>query len=460
MSTSIKEQDKDILEIATALVGGSITLFIGTGFSMFMTEGKAPSWIQLLIKCVEKLDNQELAELLFSEDAEGRLECKFELTIAAQIIENEYKANNMNLRETICEIISNTINEETINSDHIETVKDFLLTYPNINVVTTNYDDIISKHILPKVSKVYVEGAILPRFSEIKNIYHIHGSIEVPDSLVVTQDDYFKFQHRESYISRKFYTLLQETTTVIIGYSLNDFNLSRILNESKYTKSENLKRNDIFYISYTNVDDVYKEYYYATYGIKVIDNISLDRFFRKIKIQSKLANKIVDGVNKIEEIISGRRVYTDQFLKLNNAFDIILSRVFMAAYELSDPKVVELFVSILEKKKELTREDGAWDQYSHLAKWLIDFAVVFEGIEDEPKERYLKLVDYSFNRMSKETYGGYSWEAYQIWASNWDRIPLLMKKKIINMADDTSYHRITKVPKLIEKFKTTLNISN
>ncbi|GAB6179793.1 hypothetical protein JCM14036_11120 [Desulfotomaculum defluvii] len=43
----IRLKETEILEIATSLVGGALTLFIGTGFSKHMTNDRAPSWSKM-----------------------------------------------------------------------------------------------------------------------------------------------------------------------------------------------------------------------------------------------------------------------------------------------------------------------------------------------------------------------------------------------------------------------------
>src|SRR5699024_4204935 len=97
------------------------------------------------------------------------------------------------------------------------------------------------------------------------NIYHVHGSIEQPESIVLTIDDYFNFQHKENYFSKKLYTLLQETTVAVIGYSRSDFNLNKVFNEVRNTRTESLRKTDIYYITRTSIDQILKRYYFTSY---------------------------------------------------------------------------------------------------------------------------------------------------------------------------------------------------
>ncbi len=155
--------------------------------------------------------------------------------------------------------------------------------------------------------------------------------------MILTQDDYFRFQHKESYVSRKLFTLLQETTTVILGYSLQDFNLNRILNEAKYSKGDR-KRSDIFYVSRESVDELSKRYYFSTFGIQVLDDLEIDEFIAAVEDTMEEAKAIVEGAKRLPNIISGDKEYTNDFLKLSRSFMNILMRLQAGGYNMTDKK--------------------------------------------------------------------------------------------------------------------------
>lgn len=363
------EREQILLEIATALIGGSSTFFLGTGFSKFLTNDKAPSWLTLLAECAEKLAT-EIAKKLF-EYKRGRVTgCKYELTICAQILEEQFRLAKKDIRKTVSRLIRRYTSQRYLDSDKAKRVKDFFALFPRLNIITTNYDEIVSSHLVPE-SRVYVEGALLPKITDIKAIYHVHGSVTNPKTLILTQDDYFRFQHKESYVSRKLFTLLQETTTVILGYSLQDFNLNRILNEAKYSKGDR-KRSDIFYVSRNSVDELSKRYYFSTFGIQVLDDLEFDEFIAAVEDTMEEAKTIVKGARRLPNIISGDKEYTDEFLKLGRSFTNILMRLQAGGYNIIDKNVQDLLISVLKRKQGFTQASGAWSQYTHLAEWLIE----------------------------------------------------------------------------------------
>lgn len=88
----------------------------------------------------------------------------------------------------------------------------------------------------------------------------------------------------------------------------------------------------------------------------------------------------------------------------------------------NDTKLQNILIGVIEKKKSFTKENGAWNQYTHLAEWLIEIAAYINIKGTTIEERYLELAEYSYRTMSKVLYIGYSWEAYKKWKYNWKNI--------------------------------------
>src|SRR5690554_2146867 len=106
----------DYIDISTSLHTNSLTLFVGTGFSKYITNGKAPNWLELLVEATTAIDKDDkLLNQLFNSDSSGKVkEAKYDLTICAQILENEYIKKRKNIKEKIALIIKSFINEKTI----------------------------------------------------------------------------------------------------------------------------------------------------------------------------------------------------------------------------------------------------------------------------------------------------------------------------------------------------------
>ena len=89
-------------------------------------------------------------------------------------------------------------------------------------------------------------------------------------------------------------------------------------------------------------------------------------------------------------------------------------------------------MDIFDKKKSLTGEGGAWNQYRDLANWLTYFLISIDISNFHNKEGFLKIVFHSFETMSEKLSLGYSWEAYSIWRKQWGDI-LEKNKDLISL---------------------------
>jgi hypothetical protein len=427
----------DYLDIATSLHTNSLTLFVGTGFSKYMTNGNAPNWLELLVECTKVIDNDDkLLNQLFNTDSSGNVkEAIYDLTICAQILESEYLRKRKNIKEQITKIIKARINEKTIDKEKLKQLQTFFSAHPNINIVTTNYDTIFSDFVIPITSRIVIEGSIIPRLNSGQNIYHIHGSVNRPESLILTINDYYNFQNSNNYFSRKFFTLLQETTVAILGYSLGDFNLNSILNEVKKSKKESFRRTDLYYVTRDTIQDVIENFYSVTYGIKVIQNMQTDLFFEKVDSKYEKAKELIDTVENLKDVMAGTHYYTDEFLKLKVSLTTILLQSASLGIESKDNVFIKTLMSLLDKKRQFTREDNAWTQYEHLAEWLIEIASIIKIKGSEFEIEFCEIAKYSFRNCSKKLIKGYSWHAWESWHNRWHEMKIdnqIMLEDIIN----------------------------
>lgn len=441
--------EKEILEISTSLAAGSLTLFLGTGFSKYMTNGIAPSWLELLYDCAVHLNDQEILNNLFLAENGVVKKCKVNLTVCAQILEEEFIKHNADIRSEISNLIKEKINLETLDKDRVKQFREFLLKHDSVNIVTTNYDSIITDFVLPLSSKPVVDGKLIPKAINIKPIYHIHGSIAYPHSIILTEGDYFNFLHKENYMSRKLFTLIQETTLVIMGYSLGDFNLNRILNEAKELKLNTIRKSDIYYINRKKVENIYQRYFYSTFGVNVLHELEIDDFLYALESYYVEANKLMSGAERLPLIIEGRKRYKDNFLKLRQSFSHILLRADAFAYSFEDEELQDLILKILIRKKGFTSENNAWDQYEHLADWLCQLGSLFEVDGTKLEDTFIELIKYSFSKMSEKLYIGYSWKSHSIWQYNINYLKPKNKRLIEKMVHCNSFSSINAVDQIV-----------
>lgn len=415
------------LEIAVPLVSKSVTFFFGSGLSKYLTGGTAPSWPELLVDLTQKIDDtkESLGQKLFNTDTRGSKTSKYDLYVCAQILELEYRRRGFNVREAVVEVLASRISEETISKSKVAALASFFANYSDINLVTTNYDTLLSDHILAGAfSRVFVEGSTVPKANIGANIFHLHGCVTDPESIVLTINDYFRFQHQDTYLSRKFYTLLQETTVVILGYSLGDFNLNSIFNEAQVSRAVSLRKSDIYLVSRTDVDRSITDFYSYTYGVRVLAPYEISEVFESIAKSAPDAQKLVNQTGNLEAVLAGSKKWTDAYLKLEDSLQRILLQAASVGVSVENSAFRRMLLDVLERKRLFSREDNAWEQYEHLADWLVEIGALVNlaavGLADE----YLVVVDYSLRYMSKELRVGYSWAAFRVWQARFSELKL------------------------------------
>lgn len=240
---------------------------------------------------------------------------------------------------------------------------------------------------------------------------------------MVTSDDYFKFLNIESYFSRKLSTVLHENTVVILGYSLGDTNLKAIISDYKGFSKNHVIGSNIFLVSRSKVDQPVKDYYAHCYGIRVIDETENHLFFNRLNAEIPDAEKCTESsIENIKKVIFEGQHFTKTFLNIENTFYEIVSSIAAIGVSINDPRVVKALGHIIEVKTELTQVHNAWDQYEHMARWLIYLASILDLQGTSIEKIFLDATLSSMNSMRRELYIGYSWHAYNAWNLRWSGI--------------------------------------
>lgn len=67
--------------------------------------------------------------------------------------------------------------------------------------------------------KIYVGQSqlIFSAIQGIAEIYKIHGSVEVPESIVINEEDYVEFERKSTYLAAKLMTIFMEYPIIFMG---------------------------------------------------------------------------------------------------------------------------------------------------------------------------------------------------------------------------------------------------
>lgn len=404
----------EFFEIAYAAVSNRLCLFTGTGFSKAITNNDAPTW-QGLLESVCDLCNDpaSLKMALFPSSGKNPLS----LEEAAQAISIELIKKDKKIHDEVANIISGL----ALKGDNSQ-ISSFLENR-SFRVITTNYDKLVEKLSGEADCHSLTPGLPIPRSLARVKVYHVHESVDSPENMVITSDDYFKFINSESYFSRKLSTILHENTVVILGYSLGDTNLKAIISDYKGFSRNHVIGSNIFLISRSEVVQHVKDYYSHCYGIRVLDNLDVHQFFNELNSAIPAVEGCAESsVGNIRKVIFQNYSFTKNFLRIENTFFEIISSIAAIGVSINHPSVVTALGKIIELKIELTHENNAWEQYEHLARWLIYLASILELKGTSIEGTFLEATLRSMNTMRRELYIGYSWHAYKSWSCKWGGI--------------------------------------
>ncbi|MCD8307922.1 MAG: SIR2 family protein [Clostridia bacterium] len=137
-------------------------------------------------------------------------------------------SRNSPFRYELAQYITSISNVNDSYADEIRLLKE--ISEKSISgYITTNYDMFL-ENLLPDY-KCYIgqKDILFEPVQGIAEIYKIHGSIERPESIVITESDYNEFNEKKGYLSAKLLTIFVEYPIIFIGYSMSDKDIDNII---------------------------------------------------------------------------------------------------------------------------------------------------------------------------------------------------------------------------------------
>ena len=165
-------------------------------------------------------------------------------------------------------------------------------------IITTNWDNLIEDIFEHEKMNVYIgqKELLFSNNFEVNEIYKIHGCSSMPDSLVLTQEDYKDFNDKNAYLAAKLLTIFIEHPVIFIGYSLSDLNVIQILESITAcldgTNIDRLKDRLIFVNRSGGEKDSFQESIVTVNGITLpITRIKTDDFVKVYRPLTKIKRK-------------------------------------------------------------------------------------------------------------------------------------------------------------------------
>lgn len=159
-----------------------------------------------------------------------------------------------------------------------------------MTVLTTNYDELLEYgHSRPDDYAMLWRGDQLGRAGPGWSIVKLHGHIDDPGSIVVTKDDYDRYQAEHSELIEHLRNQLRTHTTVVIGSSLEDRNLRNHFKEIAGASQDTR----VYVLVRDEADPRRAEW--EPYGVKFIHG-GIDGFLRELLERDSAALARQEGI--------------------------------------------------------------------------------------------------------------------------------------------------------------------
>ena len=271
-------------ELVSDIARRKVVIFIGAGVSMNSSGNhnkKPPSWRELLLKFLEKVDNpkRHIKSLVNNGD----------FLTACEILKKRLGKGTFN------SILNEEFSEPNYNPSKIH---ELIFKLDSRIVITPNYDKIYD------IFATNTDGTIkIKKFNDTdlaetirrpqRIILKIHGSIDNTDDLIFTRSEYAKAKSKQHNFYKVLESLILTHTFLFLGCSLNDPDIKLLLEDYNFRFESGKKHYLVQANSNLNIDN-----------INAVENslgIKLLTYRNKDKKHAELQEHLDDLTKKVEE---------------------------------------------------------------------------------------------------------------------------------------------------------------
>lgn len=217
-------------------------LFIGSGISRRYFG--APNWLELLEIIFSKLPSGKkdfrYSQQKFENDpvrigsALADLVFEWAWTEGKEHFPSEFFEGSCEkddfLKYICCEYIKDITPQENDIEKSLSKEIDALSEIKPHAIITTNYD-LFLENVFDGYEPITGQTILKYNTNSFGEIFHIHGDVSSPQSIVLTKKDYDDWKKKKKYISAKLLTYFAEHPVFIFGYGLGDPNVKEILRD-------------------------------------------------------------------------------------------------------------------------------------------------------------------------------------------------------------------------------------
>lgn len=244
-------------------------LFAGSGITRRYYD--LPDWIGLLTHFAELVKKDQFAYRYYENKVNELNDASEKLPLVASYIETDFNDAWFNNEEGVrsdSELVKNAViagvspfkaeigeyirslsEVKSIYAEEVEKLKN--IARNNLSgVITTNYDCFFEETFEGYKTFVGQDELVFSQLQGIAEIYKIHGSVQLPETIVINRSDYQKFHDKGKYLAAKLMTIFMEYPIIFIGYSISDSDIQDILSDVveclPHEKIETLQKRFVF----------------------------------------------------------------------------------------------------------------------------------------------------------------------------------------------------------------------
>src|SRR6266566_536370 len=253
-----------------------VFIFLGAGLSFGVDRGRAmferdefddnrrfPSWPQLIKRMQKSLLSDPVLEPFkdavnhFFEE-ESALDC-------AELFRNYTHGPNY------WDFLRNQFGSKPDDVHHLTRSHDGLTRLPIKRIFTTNYDELIETAYRAKGIRIRVSSSSRDFMDhratqDTHHLIKLHGTMDQPDTIVLTRSDYAKSRHERSEMFRYLTDQFEYASFLFVGFSLLDPNFNILFDEAHYIRGG---KNPISYVVQARKDPI-REAYLRSLGVNAI----------------------------------------------------------------------------------------------------------------------------------------------------------------------------------------------
>ena len=278
---------------------------------------------------------------------------------------------------------------------------------------------------------------------------------------MITQEDYVGLFRPNEYRHTKLPLTIKESTTVVLGYALNDINVLTAVDWSKNVFSSTSVNypHEMFQILYKKENHKNSPYRNKD-GIIIIEVDSLESFFEELMfdldIEVRSHKKLQKDLGEINELfLNPSKENINKFLKEASFRKQVFS--FLIDYEINlISGFIVIFSQSLEETWMLSKQTNAFFAYAQILEILIDILISIPL--DKMPPILLEMVASNLNSVCWYVGDakGKSHKSLKVWNANKNLLPQEIIVELFHIATNQKYYTLKSF--LNEQFDDFLNL--